>query len=156
MIGKLKTDIFINGQSYPFMVHVVDGLHDAFILGVDFLCAYDTVLRFSKENTMLIPNAYGEANVCVISTENGYARAKCAITIPQRCEMNVPVHMSRHNNGDVVLLEPHSDLETLQLCAARCCVQVNSGQTFIRLINPTFEQVQIPMNFIVANVVEIN
>lgn len=138
------------------MVHVVDGLHDAFILGVDFLCAYDTVLRFSKENTMLIPNAYGEANVCVISTENGYARAKCAITIPQRCEMNVPVHMSRHNNGDVVLLEPHSDLETLQLCAARCCVQVNSGQTFIRLINPTFEQVQIPMNFIVANVVEIN
>lgn len=70
--------------------------------------------------------------------------------------MNVPVHMSRHNNGDVVLLEPHSDLETLKLCAARCCVQVNSSQTFIRLINPTFEQVQIPMNFIVANVVEIN
>lgn len=93
VIGKLKTDIFINGQSYPFMVHVVDGLHHAFILGVDFLCAYDTVLRFSKENTMLIPNVYGEANVCVISTEHGYARAKCAITIPQRCEMNVPVHM---------------------------------------------------------------
>lgn len=82
VIGKLKTDIFINDQSYPFMVHVVDGLHHAFILGVDFLYSYDTVLRFSKENTMLIPNAYGEANVCVISTENGYARVKCAITIP--------------------------------------------------------------------------
>lgn len=70
--------------------------------------------------------------------------------------MNVPVHISRHNNGDFVLLEPHRDLEALQLCAARCCVQVNSSQAFIRLINPTFEQVQIPMNFIVANVVEIN
>lgn len=156
VIGKLNAEIFINGQSYPFMVHVVDCLHHAFILGVDFLCAYDTVLRFSKENTMLIPDAQGEINVCVISTENGYARAKCAITIPQRCEMNVPVHISRHNNGDVVLLEPHKDLEALQLCAARCYVQVNSSQAFIRLINPTFEQVQIPMNFIVANVVEIN
>lgn len=91
------------------MVHVVDGLHHAFILGVDFLCAYDTVLMFSTENTMLLPDAQGEVNVCVISTENGYARAKCAITIPQRCEMNVPVHISRHNNGDVVLLEPHRD-----------------------------------------------
>lgn len=70
--------------------------------------------------------------------------------------MNVPVHISRHNNGDVVLLEPHRDLEALQLCAARCCVQVNSSQAFIRLINPTFEQVQTPMNFSVANVVEIN
>lgn len=105
---------------------------------------------------MLIPDAQGEVNVCVTSTENGYARAKCAITIPQRCEINVPVHISRHNNGYVVLLEPHRDLEALQLCAARYCVQVNSSQAFIRLINPNFEQVQIPMNFIVANVVEIN
>lgn len=36
VIGKLNAEIFINGQSYPFMVHVVDGLHHAFILGVDF------------------------------------------------------------------------------------------------------------------------
>lgn len=105
---------------------------------------------------MCIPDDQGEFNVCVISTENGYARAKCAITIPQRCEMNVPVHISRHNNGDVLLLESHSDLTALQLCAARCCVQVNSSQDFIRLINPTFEQIQIPMNFIVAKVVRIN
>lgn len=31
------------------MVHIVDGLHHAFPLEVDFLCAYDTVLRISKE-----------------------------------------------------------------------------------------------------------
>lgn len=36
VIGKLNVEIFINGQSYLFMVNVVDGLYYVFILGVDF------------------------------------------------------------------------------------------------------------------------
>lgn len=134
---------------------MVDGIHHAFILGVDFLCAHDTVLRFSTSNTLHIPDQCGENNVCVITSENGYARTRCPVLIPPRCKMNIPVHISRHQNGDIVLLEPHKDLESLNLSAARCCVQVDCSSAFLRVINPTFETIELPMHFVVANVIDV-
>lgn len=113
VIGKLNVEIFINGQSYLFMVYVVDGLYYVFILGVDFLFVYDIVFRFLKENIMFILDVQGEVNVCVILIENGYVRVKCVIIIFQRCEMNVLVYILKYNNGDVVLLEFYRDLEVL-------------------------------------------
>lgn len=134
---------------------MVDGIHHAFILGVDFLCAHDTVLRFSTSNTLHILDQSGENNVCVITSENGYARTRCPVLIPPRCKMNIPVHISRHQNGDIVLLEPHKDLESLNLSAARCCVQVDCSSAFLRVINPTFETIELPMHFVVANVIDV-
>lgn len=95
------------------MVYVVDGLYYVFILGVDFVCVYNIVFRFLKENIIFILYVQGEVNVCVILIENGYVRVKCVIIIIQRCEMNVLVYILRYNNGDVVLLEFYRDLEVL-------------------------------------------
>lgn len=156
VLGQIQLEITINGKEYSFKTHVVDGIHHAFILGVDFLCAHDTVLRFSASNTLHIPDQYGENNVCVITTENGYARTKCPVSIPKRCEMNVLVHISRHQNGEIVLLEPHVELESFNISAARCCVQVNHSSAYFRIINPTFETVELPTNFVVAQVVDID
>lgn len=156
VLGQIDLEILINGREYNFKVHVVNGNHHAFILGVDFSCAHDTMLRFSTSNTLHIPDQNGENNVCVITTENGYARTRCPILIPPRCEMNIPVHISRHQNGDIVLLEPHKDLESLNLSAARCCVQVDCSSAFLRVINPTFETIELPMHFVVANVIDVD
>lgn len=82
VLGQINLEILINGREYNIKAHVVDGIHHAFILGVDFLCAHDTVLRFSTSNTLHIPDQYGENNACVITTENGYARTRCPILIP--------------------------------------------------------------------------
>lgn len=69
VLGQIDLEIFINGKEYNFKAHVVDGIHHAFILGVDFLCAHDTVLRFSTSNTLHIPDQYGENNVCVCDND---------------------------------------------------------------------------------------
>lgn len=60
VLGQIQLEITINGKEYSFKTHVVEGIHHAFILGVDFLCAHDTVLRFSASNTLHIPDQYGE------------------------------------------------------------------------------------------------
>lgn len=70
--------------------------------------------------------------------------------------MNVLVHISRHQNGEIVLLEPHVELESFNISAARCCVQVNHSSAYFRIINPTFETVELPTNFVVAQVVDID
>lgn len=124
--------------------------------GVDFLSAHDTVVRFSNSNTLHIPDQYGENNVCVITTEKSYARTRCPILISLRCDMNIPVHISRHQNGDIALLEPHKDLQSLNLTAARCCVQVDCDNAFLRVIYPNFETVELPMHFVVADVIDVD
>lgn len=70
--------------------------------------------------------------------------------------MNIPVHISRHQNGDIVLFEPHKDLESLNLSAARWCVQVDCSGALLRVINPTIETIELPMHFVVANVIDVD
>lgn len=105
VLGKTNIEFTINGAKYSFCVHVVDGLHHSFILGVDFLCATNTTLTFSCTNTMHIPDKNGSPNLCTISTNAGLGRLTKPITIPQRSEMNVNIKMLKHNAE--VLVEPH-------------------------------------------------
>lgn len=125
-------------------------------MSVDFFgCSWHSGKVFNLQYFNKL-DQYGENNVCVITTEKGYARTRCPILIQPRDEMNIQVHISWHQNGDIALLEPHKDLDSLNLTAARCCVQVYCGNAFLRVINPTFETIELPMHFVVADVIDVD
>lgn len=156
VLGKLDLEFTINGAQYSFCVHVVDGLHHSFILGVDFLCATNTTLTFSGTNTMHIPDDNGSPNVCTISTNAGLGRLSKPIMVPQRSEMNVEIKISRQKHNVEVLLEPHENLFSKGLNAAKCLVKIKGSHAVFRIMNPNFHDVYLPHNFIVAHAMEID
>lgn len=105
---------------------------------------------------MHIPDNNGSPNLCTIRTNAGLGRLTKPITIPQRSEMNVNIKMSRQKHNAEVLLEPHANLFSKGLNAARCLVKIKGSQAVLRIMNPNFQDVYLPHNFIVAHAMEID
>lgn len=74
-------------------------------------------------NTMHIPDKNGSPNLCTISTNAGLGRLTKPITIKQRSEINVNIKMSRQKHNAEMLVEPHENLFSKGLNAARCLVK---------------------------------
>ena len=70
VLGKMNMEFVMRGARYTYMVHVVKGLHHSFILGIDFLSAFNVRIFFSEQNTLEIPDG-SEPKVCVIKTSAG-------------------------------------------------------------------------------------
>lgn len=105
---------------------------------------------------MHIPDKIGSPNLCTISTNAGLGRLTKPITIPQRSEMNVNIKMSRQKHNAEVLVEPHENLFSKGLNAASCLVKIKGSQAVLRIMNPNFQDVYLPHNFIVAQAMEID
>ena len=154
VLGKKEVEVVINGYKYDYDVHVVDGLHHGFILGVDFLCSNDIELKFSEQNYMQIPEGK-ERNICLIKTSAGLARTVDTVVIPKRSEININVSVSRRKTGDEVLLEPQQNLAKMHIHAAKCLVKVQNGRAIMRLLNPTNSDISLRCNKVLANVSDI-
>lgn len=70
--------------------------------------------------------------------------------------MNVNIKMSRQKHYAEVLVEPHDNLFSKGLNAARCLVKIKGSQAVLRIMNPNFQEVYLPHNFIVAQAMEID
>ena len=129
VFGKKEVEIVINGYKYDYDVHVVDGLHQGLILGVDFLCCNNIELKFSEQNYMQIPEGK-ERNICLIKTSAGLTRTVDTVVIPKRGEINIIiVSISRRKTGDEVLLEPQQNWAKMHIHAAKCLVKVQNGRS---------------------------
>lgn len=155
VLGKKNIPFVINGCKYSYDVHIVEGLHHAFILGIDFLCAHNIRLNFSRNNTLEIPEE-PVPNVCLIRTSAGLARAASAVVIPKQSEMIIPVLVSRRKSGDEVLLEPQQNLGKMHLSAAKSLVKVQGGKAVLRLLNPTNTDIKVKKNQVLASVTDIH
>ena len=155
VLGKMNMEFVMRGARYTYMVHVVKGLHHSFILGIDFLSAFNVRIFFSEQNTLEIPDG-SEPKVCVIKTSAGLARTASAVTIPKRSEITIPVLVSRRNTGDIVLLEPQQNLAKLHLVAAKCLVKVQRGKAVIRLLNPTNSDIELKKSHVLAKITDVH
>ena len=156
VLGKLSVEFTIEGELQDFVVHVVDGLHHSFILCVDFLCSRNATLQFSSTNTIHIPTNTGMVNVCALTTSNGFARTMGSVIVPSHSESYVQVKVSRHHNGATVLLEAADNILSHSLAVAKCLVKVKQEKRVIRLMNPTFENIELFPGQIVATVSHID
>ena len=68
----------------------------------------------------------------------------------------LPVHISRSNIGEEVLLEPTKNLVKKGLVSARFAITATKGKSVIRILNPRDKTVYLPKRFVLANVGEMD
>ncbi|CAC5392281.1 unnamed protein product [Mytilus coruscus] len=90
------------------------------------------------------------------TTSTGLDRTYYPVTISPFGVMNVGVKISKRNSGEIVLLEPVSNLVDSNLTSAKCLVKINKKRAVIRLMNPTNQEIHIPATKVVASVSDID
>ena len=63
-------------------------------------------------------------NICLIQTSAGLARNMKAVSISPQHECNIGIKISKRNSGDIILLEPVKDIQSLNLMIAKCLVKL--------------------------------
>ena len=151
VLGMLDIGLDIDNVKFKHRVHVIEDLHHSFILGLDFLTANHANIDFNS-NTLTINNNH----VCQIITNSGLARTTKSVVIPKRSETTIPVLVSRCKNGDQVLLEPLPSLmKNFHITAAKCLVKVQNRKAYLKILNPTYNDVRLRNNQTLATVVDI-
>ncbi|CAC5404338.1 unnamed protein product [Mytilus coruscus] len=158
VLGKVNLPISFKGAVFNYHVYVIDGLHHSFIVCWDFLHANKINIDFSK-SVLQVPDKENAdiPKVCMIqTTSTGLARTYYPVTISPFCEMNVGVKISKRNSGEIVLLEPVSNLVDSNLTSAKCLVKIVKKRAVIRLMNPTNQEIHIPVTKVLASVSDID
>ena len=151
VLGMLDIGLDIDNVKFKHRVHVIEDLHHSFILGLDFLTANHANIDFNS-NTLTINNNH----VCQIITNSGLARTTKSVVIPKRSETTISVLVSRCKNGDQVLLEPLPSLmKNFHITAAKCLVKVQNRKAYLKILNPTYNDVRLRNNQTLATVVDI-
>ncbi|CAC5370038.1 Retrovirus-related Pol polyprotein from transposon 297 [Mytilus coruscus] len=158
VLGKVNRPISFKGAVFSYHVYVIDGLHHSFIIGCYFFHENKINIDFPRR-VLQVPDKENAdiPKVCMIqTTSTGLARTYYSVTISLFCEMNVGVKISKRNSGEIVLLEPVSNLEDYNLTSAKCLVKINKKRAVIRLMNPTNQEIHIPETKVLAFVSDID
>ncbi|CAG2199339.1 unnamed protein product [Mytilus edulis] len=158
VLGKVNLPISFKGAVFNYHVYVIDGLHHSFNSRLGFLHANKINIDFSK-SVLQVPDKENAdiPKVCMIQTSStGLARTYYPVTISPFCEMNVGVKISKRNSGEIVLLEPVSNLVDSNLTSAKCLVKIIKKRAVIRLMNPTNQEIHIPATKVLASVSDID
>lgn len=153
MLGQIDVPVVIAGVCFPYTFHVLDSSHHSLIIGIDFL--YD--------NQCFVDLGHGKLYVkegaasTRMNINSGCAKTTKPVCIHARDEVVIPVSVSKTFKGEVVLLEPVPTDKTIRV--ARCLVKPKQSKTsqnkssaVIRVLNPTNEDVHLPINFTLASV----
>lgn len=132
--GCTNLQITIGGRSFSHTFYVIDDIHHAFIIGIDFLKQHKCTLNFA---TSQFESESGDCLVNFISPNKiGLARLAMSVTIEPSSECLVPVRLSQIENGGVALVESVNSLSKEDVGLARTLVKSNYGRTICRLLNP--------------------
>ncbi|WAR19937.1 hypothetical protein MAR_001775 [Mya arenaria] len=154
VLGKIDIPVVISGVCFSYTVLVLDHFQHHLILGIDFL--YD--------NKCFLDLGHGKLYVqeglisASLSIQSGCAKITKPMTIPARGQADIPVSIPRSFDREVVLLEPVPLNKDIRV--ARCLVKAkkpnkktsNDCHSIVRVLNPTEEDVDLPINFVLASV----
>lgn len=121
--GTVKLPVKIRDKPFLYPLHVVENVHHSLILGQDFLQFFKAKIDLETKTLHLEDNNVGL--VTKILDSNGLVRTLDAVTIPKMSETIISVSVSKHVNGEQVILEPKPSLTIKHLVAAKCVVTVN-------------------------------
>ncbi|CAC5410726.1 unnamed protein product [Mytilus coruscus] len=127
-------------------------MQQSMILGFDFLTENGAIID-CPTNTLFIPEPdTDEKLVHSVELNNGLARTKRHIHIKALHQVDIPDKVSNLRN-QTALLEPLHTLPNQSLAGAKCIVQLDdTGNSYMRLMNPTEKTIHLPANFVVASV----
>ena len=153
VLGQTKIQLHIANVNISFPFYVLNTVHHSVILGMDFL-KYHKVVIDLEAGTVFIRDSVVSASL--IRTKAGYARAAKPTFVPAESEVEMSVKISKRHTNDIVLLEPAPTLQHLGLGGAKCLVKVNKSKAIFRVVNPSDQNINIPVNRIVASVCDID
>lgn len=151
VLGMLDIEIFINGMVFVHSVHVI---HYAFILGLDILRTNHATIDYAT-NTLNI-DTKSNMHVCPIIADTGLSRAIDNVIIHKRSETTIRVKISRCVEGEEVLLEPVPALALKHIIAAKCIVTVHNHGAYLKVMNPTYNDINLTNNQVLATVQELS
>ena len=142
--GKIDLDICFSGVTVSYSFHVIENLHHSLILGLDFMEAFKVKIDVGNKTMSIL-----DAQVCMLSTNAGYARISNPVTIPPLSEADINIKISRCTNEEV-LVEPVAWLQKLNVQGAKCVVTVRKGKAIMRILNPSDKAVHLPGNKVIG------
>ena len=154
VLGKVVLPISFEGDVHKFPVHVIENLHHALIIGIDFMQTNHVTLNFST-NTMSFNDSSTNPTICAIHSNAGYARSTKKCIIQKQSETVLEIKVSRRTSNDIVLLEPVSNLSDLNISATKTLVELKNARGYIKFLNPTDNDVTVPYNKVLATVSDI-
>lgn len=149
---KIEIPLSFKGVTFIFFVHVVDRLPHSLIIGLDFLQKHQVTPNLA-DNTMSFYN--DSANVCLMKTNGGLVRV-AKTTLPSFSKNILSVKVSKRYSGEEVLLVPLPDMQTLNLLGAKCLVKDKNGQSVLKVLNPTTQEIRLPKGKVLAKVADFD
>ncbi|KAK3101592.1 hypothetical protein FSP39_004699 [Pinctada imbricata] len=154
VLGMLNIELVIDGVTFAQTVHVISELHYPFILGLDFLKSHSATIDY-RANTLNI-ETNNELHICSIITDTGLARVSNTVVIPSRSETTIQVRVSRCHDDEEVLLEPLHSLSLQHIIAAKCVVKVKAHGAYLKVMNPTYQDIRLKRDQVLATVHELD
>lgn len=148
ILGKILLPFEINHKIFWNPVHVVKGLNQTVIIGVDFMERHNVSLHY-KSKTIQIADSN---NSIPIEIKSHFARNAQKIVVPPKHEMIIPVKISKLPKNQKVYLEPCENLITKQLLAAKTIACVQNRRSMFKVCNPTVDEIVLGNNTIVATI----
>lgn len=148
ILGKILLPFEINHKIFWNPVHVVKGLNQTVIIGVDFMERHNVSLHY-KSKTIQIADSN---NSIPIEIKSHFARTAQKIVVPPKHEMIIPVKISKLPKNQKVYLEPCENLITKQLLAAKTIACVQNRRSMFKVCNPTVDEIVLGNNTIVATI----
>lgn len=153
ILGKIKIPLLISGIQICSEFFVLNELHHSVILGMDFLTTHKVSIDLDAGKIDIKDRVLSAS---LITTKAGFARVDRATCVPANSEIDLNVKISRRKNNEIVLLEPVSYLQSQNIGGAKCLVKVHKGKAFMRVMNPTPQDIELPANRIVASICDID
>ena len=150
VLGKLQIPVKISGLKFQYQFHILEKLHHSLILGADFLRDKECVVDLGQGKLHL----QNFLAVAAVSLGNSAAKTDKPICIPARSEIEICVSVPKSLHKQTILLEPAPT--NFEFRASRCLTNVKKGKAFLRILNPTKSEINLPSKSIVASVTLID
>lgn len=155
VLGRISVPIVIAGICFPYDCHILESLHHSLIIGVDFLYEYKCFVDLSQ-GKLHLQDHLASVNLII---KSGCAKTNKPFYITARQEVVIPVSVTRTLKREIFLLEPVQNDKNFRV--ARCLVKpkrnkkTKCGSAVVRILKPTFEDIHLPINYVVATVSKV-
>lgn len=148
ILGKTHLPIQIDHKTVNTKIHIVKGLHQSVIIGLDFLEKHHAKIDLASKTIEI-----SECNATVtFQTRSHFARTMGKTVIPPKHEAIIPVKISRLNHNQTILLEPCESLINKSILGAKTISKINKQKASMKICNPTDKEITLPNQSIVGTV----
>jgi len=152
VLGSITLDINIGNVILSQSFHVFSHIHHPMILGMDFLDQNNATIDLLNKRLLIHEDLI---SVSLAATNAGYVRAKKPVVIPPLSQADIPVHISRCQPGQILLLEPVDRLSQLHIQGAKCLV-TNTKRVCMRMLNPGDTPIYLNSKQVIASASEVD